>query len=315
MAKSVHALVGSDLYLQLEALRRILAEAPPGVQRVDVDGEKVELAEVLDELRSFAMFSSAKVVVVRDADEFISRFRAELEKHVAKPTSAPSSTLVLRVRSLPANQKVAKLIAQHGQVHDCNPPRDLARWIIDQGRRSHKINVAADAARLLADLVGADLGRLDNELAKLALQVEGPAAVTVEAVRSGVSFQREQELHEMTGELADGQVVKAVERWRRLVSLDPSAEFRAVTWLGMWLEDVRSFLADPRSFKNAWKYRGRMDRFQRTAEAIGRAGVGRLIDLLTEVDHRSKSGLGEMAENVERFLLTVARAVPRLAKV
>ncbi len=50
-------------------------------QRVDVDGEKAELAEVLDELRSFAMFGPGKLVVVRNADEFLSRlFQSNLWK-------------------------------------------------------------------------------------------------------------------------------------------------------------------------------------------------------------------------------------------
>ena len=78
MVKPVYALVGSDSFLQLQTLREILAEMPPDVQRVDVDGERAELAEVLDELRSYAMFGGAKLVVVRDADAFISRFREQL---------------------------------------------------------------------------------------------------------------------------------------------------------------------------------------------------------------------------------------------
>ena len=56
---------------------------------------------MLDELRSFAMFGGAKLVVVRDADEFIGRYREPLEDYAAKP--ADSGTLVLRLASLPKN--------------------------------------------------------------------------------------------------------------------------------------------------------------------------------------------------------------------
>ena len=65
--KPVYALVGSDSFLQLQKLASILEKAPTGSQRIDFDGERVELAMVFDELRSFAMFGSGKLVVVVDA--------------------------------------------------------------------------------------------------------------------------------------------------------------------------------------------------------------------------------------------------------
>lgn len=301
MAKPVHALVGSDLFFQLEKLREILASLPPDVQRLDVEGETAQLADVLDELRSFSMFSSSKIVIVRQADEFISRYRESLEQYVAKP--APDSVLVLRVASLPGNQRIHKLIAAHGQVHDCNPPKDVAGWIAQRAKTAHKLTMKPDAARFLADLVGNDLGRLDNELAKLALQNEG--AVDATAIQTSVSFQREQEMWDLTNAIGMGNVAEALRRWRHLIQMDSSAEFRAITWLTMWLEDVRTYLTQPKAFKNAWKYKERLPKFQETANRIGVKGVGRLIDLLTDIDRRSKSGLGEMSENVERFLLAV----------
>src|SRR5437763_10804187 len=100
--KPVYALVGDDSFSQLQKLQQILGEIPRDAQRVDVDGERGELAEVLDELRSFAMFGGSKLVVVRSADAFVTRFREQLEDYLQSPSS--SSTLVLRLNSLPANQ-------------------------------------------------------------------------------------------------------------------------------------------------------------------------------------------------------------------
>lgn len=311
MLKPVYALVGEDLFLQLQKMREIIAIAPKNVQRIDLDGETAGLADVLDEVRSFAMFSTAKLVVVREADEFISRFRESLEDYVAKP--APDSSLVLRVRSLPASQRIHKAIAAKGEISDCAAPKNAVRWAIDQAKRTHKLNLTDPGAQLLVDMVGNDLGRLDNELAKLALQTNGTAGPA--EVQTGVSFQREQQMWDMTDEVAAGNVTKALERWRHLVQMDPSAEYRAITWLTMWLEKVRKGLAMRRAGRRdndiardlkIWPAEKQRPFFQ-NAEAIGEQGAARLIDLLADLDHRSKSGLGEMAENVERFLLSVAR--------
>src|SRR5256714_11883800 len=124
--KPVYALVGDDSFSQLQKLQQILGEIPRDAQRVDADGERAELADVLDELRSFAMFGGAKLVVVRDADELIGRFREQLEDYVARPSD--SATLVLRLASLPKGQRIYKAIDKLGGIEPCEPPRDLVKW-------------------------------------------------------------------------------------------------------------------------------------------------------------------------------------------
>src|SRR3982751_1663125 len=122
MAKPIYALVGADAFLQTQRLKEILAQLPKDAARIDVDGERAELADVLDELRSFAMFGGGKVVVVSNGDEFITRFREQLETYCEHP--ADSATLVLRVNSLPQNQRIAKIIGKTGEIVECAPPKD-----------------------------------------------------------------------------------------------------------------------------------------------------------------------------------------------
>ena len=46
-----------------------------------------------------------------------------------------------------------------------------------------------------------------------------------------------------------------------------------------------------------------------TAQQLGEDGLYRALNLLVEVDHQSKSGVGDAAENVERFLLVVGQTL------
>ncbi|HEX8324503.1 MAG TPA: DNA polymerase III subunit delta [Tepidisphaeraceae bacterium] len=309
---AVHALVGSDSFLQLEAVRRLAASLGKDAQRVDFDGETAQIADVLDEVRSFSMFAGSKLVVVRSAEEFISRFRDNMEEYVANPVD--SATLVLRCKTLPGNQRISKLIAKHGRVEPCDPPkdRDLARWVIERAKTAHKTAIDPAAAQLLAELVGADLGRLDNEIAKLALMTDG--RVTEKEVNASVVFQREQEMWHMTDELTAGRISAALERWRQLLSSDPSTEFRAVTWLTIWLEKAvkaqrlrKQKISPPAIAKELriWPAHN-VDALLRTADKLGDRGLADALDLLADLDHRSKSGLGEAADNVERFMLSLA---------
>lgn len=307
MVKPVYALVGPDPFLQLQKLAGVVKQMPPDVQRIDVDGERAELAEVLDELRSFAMFGGAKLVVVRNADDLITRFREPLEEYVASPSSG--STLILRLDALNKTQRIAKAIAKTGEIIPCDPPpaASLPKWIVQHGKTAHQVAVDLGAAETLAELIGADLGRLDTELAKLALFADD-GRVTADKVGAAVAFQREQEVKDMTIELATGQGAAAIRRWRQLVQMDKSAEFKAVTWIGMWLEDVGLVVNGGQTGKLAWKYKDRMAQFERVARALGKRGHANALDRLAEVDQQSKTGLGDAAENVERFILDLTGA-------
>src|SRR5687767_12065807 len=90
----VFALVGEDSFLQLQEIARIAQAIGKDAQRSDYDGDSAQLAEVLDDLRSYSMFGGGgKLVIVRNADAFVTRYREALEEYVAELSD--SGTLIL----------------------------------------------------------------------------------------------------------------------------------------------------------------------------------------------------------------------------
>jgi DNA polymerase III subunit delta len=305
------ALVGSDLFLQLAALRDLLRSLAPDTQTIDFDGESAELAAVLDEARSFSLFCGGKVVLVRNADDFIKKYRQQLEDYLEKESGG--APLILRLSSLPSNQRIYKLIEKTGRIVRCEAPKDPTAWIIERGKQAHKLAVAPDAARLLADFIGNDLGRLDMELAKLAVTCPN-GSLAARDVTGAVAFQREREMYDLTNALAAGDSAAALRRWRQLVQLDSSAEYRAVTWLGIWLENVRRALEMLARGENAFAIgqtlriwpRETAEKFVQTARGLGGGGLAAAMHLLAQIDFQTKTGVGDAADNIERFILAMA---------
>jgi len=312
-SKSVYALIGDEPYLQLQELDNLLAGLPKDVDRVNVDGETAQIGDVFDHLRTFAMFGGGKLVVVRDAEEFISTFREPMENYVAKPSE--SCVLVLRCKTLPAGQRIYKAIDKLGGIIKCEPPKQAALpgWIIRRAKEAHDLTIPIDAAQHLADLIGIDLGRIDSELAKLAL-MSTDGKVTGAIIMGAVAFQKEQEMWRLTDTLSTGNIAEAVRRWRQLLQMDPSSEFRAVTWLTIWLEKLtRVRLMSARKippFTIAKELRiwpaTQIDSMLKMIQRLGERGIRAALDRLVKADHRSKSGLGEASTNVEAFLLSLA---------
>ena len=83
-----------------------------------------------------------------------------------------AGVLVLMVKSWPANTNLARQVATAGLPLDCNSPpeKELVPWLIHHASNQDAV-LDADAARLLVELVGAEVGLLTAEVEKLAVYV------------------------------------------------------------------------------------------------------------------------------------------------
>lgn len=185
----VYVLHGQDDYLRRQYRRSIVAELvgqeDPQLAVSNFDSS-AGLSEVLDELRTSPLLASRRVVIVHDADDFVTRHRAALEKYLANPCTTAS--LILLVKSLRARDRLARLAGEIGEVMDCSGPDEgsLRGWILrmakDRGKR-----ISREAAGLLAAWVGPDLGRLDAEIEKLALYVGRRDEISAEDAAAAVA--------------------------------------------------------------------------------------------------------------------------------
>jgi DNA polymerase-3 subunit delta len=130
-------------------------------------GSHANLADVLDELRTLPFFTRHRLVIVDDADPFVTKYRQDLQEYLEQPSG--SGTLALRVKTWPATTNLAKQVAKIGVPIECTAPGDkvLEGFLIEYAEARHGVKLAKDAAHLLIELVGAEPGILVAELDKL----------------------------------------------------------------------------------------------------------------------------------------------------
>src|SRR5690606_8797359 len=78
----------------LEQLRAALIAKHNDVEPLVFDGQSSPLADVLDELRSYGLMQQHKIVIVDDADVFVSAHREALERYAQNPVD--NGVLVFR---------------------------------------------------------------------------------------------------------------------------------------------------------------------------------------------------------------------------
>jgi DNA polymerase-3 subunit delta len=181
--KPVYVLYGDDEYLRDEHRRQIVeevvgsADAQLAVASFNADAE---LADVLDDLRTLPLMSPSRLVIVRDADSFVSAHRQALEDYLDHPS--PTGALLLIVSSWPGNTNLAKRVLKIGRAIACSAPAgNLGQWIAQAALKRGK-QIAPQAAQLLEQYVGADLAALDAEVEKLSLYVGDRPAIATEDV-------------------------------------------------------------------------------------------------------------------------------------
>lgn len=218
--RPVYALFGDDPFLKAEARQAILArlvgdDDSPALSRFV--GDAASLADVLDELRTLPFLSPRRIVVVESADGFISAHRRELEGYVESPSS--TGVLVLEVRLWAGNTKLAKLVEKTGAAYECKgmAERDLARWLVKMAEVRHQTRLEADAARLLVELVGNELGVLVAEVAKLATAVAAKGRIEAPDVARNVRAGRIETIWNVLEAATTGDAARAVVLLDRLI--------------------------------------------------------------------------------------------------
>jgi len=208
----VYVLFGNDAFLldahRKEIADRVIGGGDPQLCISSFDAS-AELADVLDELRTLPFLAPRRLVIVADADAFVSAHRKALERLLESPPTA--ATLLLMVASWPANTRLAKRVRQIGQAIDCSVPArgNLLRWLARAAAGREK-KLAPDAAELLVEWVGRDLAALDGEMEKLSLYVGDRPAVTLEDVCAVVTASAGPAAFDLTNAITAGDAAGAL---------------------------------------------------------------------------------------------------------
>ena len=299
-----------------DRLHETLRQAHGEVEVRRFEGESAELAEVLDELRSYTLMQTYKLVVVDDADAFVKTHRQALERYADSPVD--HATLVLRATTWhPGN--LDKKIAKVGAVVTCESPdaAQAKRWIISRCESAHGRAIRPDAADALLQRLGPDLMQLDAELAKLALMVEGEGAIDVSLIEAEVGRGSEEAVYAvqeaLVTALATGRPAPVLAKVHELVHLAGHSEVAVGYFLADLLRKInvaRMMLASGASQREVGKqvrvWGPRARPFFDLVRQMSAERAARLMHEAVNLDRRTKSGFGDSVRNLECFCATLA---------
>lgn len=327
----VVALIGPEMFLHARHTQRIKAalQAAHGeFDTVRYEGESADASAVLDECRTFGLMIQHKLVLVDSADKFVNASsRPSLERYVADP--CPSATLVLRSVAGWVPGKLGEAIEAKGGLIKCESPKEgeLPAFILERAGAVHGVGIEPEAASLLVDRLGADLARIDAELAKLAAGLPrvdpGAAAkdrpvITLKHARVMVGLSREDEVWNVQGELVSGSPERAVRCVREMIEVSrhpPTLVSFACVDLARKLTVLcRAQAEGMNPFQAAGKAKvwgPSRDSILGAAKRLGVKRAASLLQAAIEADRAQKTGLGDPQRSLERLAVRFAGSVSK----
>jgi DNA polymerase-3 subunit delta len=310
-------LAGADQFIAGEhtaALLDKLEAAHGAVDTLTFDGVSASVAEVLDECRSFGLMQQHKMVVVDNADQFVKGDNRTLAERYAQDPS-DGATLVLRSTKWNAG-KLDDLISEVGTIVKCDEVDDAtaATWAMRRAEKRYQAKLDSTAAAQLVARVGAELGRIDSELAKLAVAGDNPGVITAALVQQFVGRSREEEVWDIQSTLLGGSVPRAVAHVRDLieVSKQPTVMISwAMTDLARKVHAAsRGAKAGVNPFELAKTLKlwgPSRDAILNIARKINPDAAASLLDACVKADIKQKTGLGDPQRTLEVLAMRFAR--------
>lgn len=314
----IYAVCGTEVFLKRQAMDQIVkdvlgdADRALSLSEYDCATTTAELASVLDDLRTLPFLTDRRLVVVREADKFITLYRQALEDYAASPSS--TGVLLIECKSLPGNTRLAKQIAKIGKVLKFDPlsAYKVPGWLTTYCKETYGATIDQRAAAKLVDLVGTDLGLLDAELQKCVLYIADRKQITLADIEALVGQQREEQVWGILSAVGEGDERKALQLWEEVCQTDRAAEARAVGGIAF---TVRRLLKAKRAeeggatsadlMKELWIRDERQ--LRRELNAFTTAQVEEILSRLLQADVAVKTGLGSVRTSIEKLIIDMSR--------
>ena len=223
-------LYGSDRFLQQLALEAIIKVAL-GEQHDDVPLGRYDKAalwrDVADELNTVSLFGgdSQRVVIVDEADSFLSEYRDKLEKMLESP---PAGLLVLLLSKCNGNSKIYKGLAaaEPGRLVHCGPPTGrggkadsgkIGAWLQDRASQNYQLQLTRDGAAWLEELCQGHFGLMEQGLIKLSLVLDKQDSADGDQVQSIVGGWKSESIWNLIDTAAAGNSATALAQLDKLI--------------------------------------------------------------------------------------------------
>lgn len=186
----------------------VLAEAEKGFNQTILYGKDTEPNTIIDNARRFPMMSNYQVIIVREAQNI--KKIEDLETYAKNPLNSTILVINYKYKTLDKRKTFAKLIDQKGVLFESKKIYDnqLPAWISSY-LKNQQYSITPQAAAMISEYLGADLGKVANELDKLIISLPAGTQITPDHIERNIGISKEFNVYELQNALGERDLLKA----------------------------------------------------------------------------------------------------------
>ncbi len=194
--------------------KHALSETEKGFNQTIAYGKEVQMSEILTHARRFPMMAERQVVIVKEAQEVADLNREGGQKLLLDYLEQPQPTTVLvfchKYKSLDKRKALGKTIDKKAVVvstkklYDNQVPSFIENFVRGKG-----LKISPKATYLLAQNIGNNLERINNELEKVVINLNGSGEIDENHIQEFVGISKDYNIFEFQNALINRDVFKS----------------------------------------------------------------------------------------------------------
>lgn len=189
--------------------KNVLSEEERAFNQMVFYGKEVSVEDIVSNAKRYPMMAERQVVIVKEA-QHLSRTIDHLNTYAENPQPTTVLVLCYKYNKFDKRKKVYKNIKKNGLCFESKKlfENKVAEWIrkVLQGKGyqiSHKATI------LLTELLGTDLGKINNELEKLQLVLPKEKEITALDIEENIGISKDYNNFELKKAIGERNVLKA----------------------------------------------------------------------------------------------------------
>ncbi|MBL7724708.1 MAG: DNA polymerase III subunit delta [Chitinophagaceae bacterium] len=211
--KSVYWLEGEEEYFIDKIIEyaehHILDESEASFNLTVFYGKDANWADVLNACRRYPMFSERQVVILKEAQQM--KDVEKLEPYIENPLVSTVFVISYKDKKLDARKKFAKLVKEKGVLVTTKKmyDKDVPSWA-QELVHSRGLTITPKGLALLADHIGNDLTRIENEIGKLSVNLGKRTSITEDDIEQYIGVSKDYNVFELQSALAAKDLPRAI---------------------------------------------------------------------------------------------------------
>jgi DNA polymerase-3 subunit delta len=211
--KPIYFLMGEEPYY-IDKLtdyieHNILTEEEKGFNQMVLYGKDVSIEDVISNAKRYPMMADRQVVIVKEAQE-LSRTIEKLESYAENPQPTTVLVFAYKYKTLDKRKKVTKLLDKVGVVFESKKLYDnqVGDWI-KRVLAGKNYGIEPKAVAMLVEFLGNDLGKISNELDKLAIILPEGSTITPKLIEDNIGISKDYNVFELRKAIGEKNQLKA----------------------------------------------------------------------------------------------------------